>query len=646
MKNVFNRNFFKSRSIQAALIGIIGLLLVGTIFAPISKKIIDSIFTKTPDKRIQYEIKSIKNLSKNEIIKAINENFTYSKIDFSYDDNILDDYFLTTIDIKNLGDPIQDDFFLNLIYKEENIKIMDVLCKFIEPLRKEVNIETDRPPLEYEFPSKDSIKIEISTSPDFDQSATNSFVYRSYSKDVGFGRRNPSPIVDNTFQEIVKNGGHYWYKISLESLPGSELGISDTYPWPESWFNRPFFKNTKTIFPVFSDDKYDMDCLYDSLKQTLSELKENEKVYIDIEKNEFKIILSKKLSDAPIYFKNDIEFLFGRTSIYIDDLLENSLLRIFLISKTYLEMKKLLNLEISLKNIGNIKVIKKKNISYDKPNLNKQITIDKNAALTPFRTRLFLGKNKIILAWSEPENSNVEGYRIFRTHYSQRSEFAMTLDNELYDGAGKKGLLLGASPYIRFFRNNEPAQIKRKKILHISLPPRKIKRNYLDNRPPTPIINSIRLMANYPVNVYNGNLMRYYIDKDVKLGETYLYTLFAYDNKGTYSYPIESIIKYEQSEVYTEIIDVENYKSDIKSLNILKKYYLENKYLNEASKLDSIITYIDSSLSSSSKLSDSGLIIDFVQPLDKSDSSKNVNIQLKVPISISDSVKSKKEKDN
>ena len=77
MKNVFNRNFFKSRSIQAALIGIIGLLLVGTIFAPISKKIIDSIFTKTPDKRIQYEIKSIKNLSKNEIIKAINENFTY-----------------------------------------------------------------------------------------------------------------------------------------------------------------------------------------------------------------------------------------------------------------------------------------------------------------------------------------------------------------------------------------------------------------------------------------------------------------------------------------------------------------------------------------------------------------------------------------
>ena len=228
--------------------------------------------------KLEYIILSSQELTKSELLKVIRTNFKQTELDFSIDDNIISKYHYTVIELRNPGPFIEDDLLFDIDFKDNRIKILDVLCKMIEPEERELEAEIERPPLELKLheEGKDTIDVELSTS--IDNIQVGIILYRSYSKHGGFGRRNPVPSANGFFSEKVKRGRSYFYTVSHLGYFGRESKFTSILPFPECSFNSLSFKNTKRISLSDLSDSKEVNPFLSKLMQVKSELKQNENI--------------------------------------------------------------------------------------------------------------------------------------------------------------------------------------------------------------------------------------------------------------------------------------------------------------------------------------------------------------------------------
>jgi hypothetical protein len=103
--------------------------------------------------------------------------------------------------------------------------------------------------------------------------------------------------------------------------------------------------------------------------------------------------------------------------------------------------------------------------------------------------------------------------------------------------------------------------------------------------------------------------MPFFVDSAPVCGETYVYTIVAYDLKGMYSYPIESIIKvdcdvefqgqiqYCVAGVQPFVQVVERYEDDLALCKLLKEYYLRQGNNEKAESIAALISRLETTQS-------------------------------------------------
>jgi hypothetical protein len=318
---------------------------------------------------LEYQVLSTQLLGKSELLQILYSNFKTGKVDFSMDDNILSGYYYTVVELTNKGNFLRDDLLFDLDFMNEQVKILGLLCKMIEPEERELKAEIERPPLELQLRREDlenpEVKIYWSPTQDETQRAT---VYRSYSKLAGFGRRNPIPIVDNSFSEKPTNRSSYYYSVTKQVPTGLESELTEILftPVPEVVFNRSHFRQTLDVPSHNLCGEIDPITFLSGFNKAKAKSKGNLKIFVDIDRKEFGRIIPEKIDNLPVYFKDDVKFLRGKTTLRLSNIMRKAKIRFYIISKTYLKYDNH-NLTLSLRDIKDIHLTKIKSVTQKNP---------------------------------------------------------------------------------------------------------------------------------------------------------------------------------------------------------------------------------------------------------------------------------------
>jgi hypothetical protein len=526
------------------------------------------------DFEIEYKTLQIKKASKAELIKINQENFDGAQIDFSMDDTIIPYYYYAVLEINNLGGFIEDDVITDLFFDGSEYKILDVMCKMQKPEERLIGAEIERPPLELNpsITNSDSDELNFNSN-SIDQIQVGLIIYRSYSKDVGFGRINTLPLTDTNYSVKIPTQFKSDFTATHMGFSGEETDFASIFPYPEFKFNEYSFKNTKTL-------NLEKDDFIKTLENYKTEFTDGKAIFVNSTKKEFyKVIYPYSFTDLPIYFEDDVKFLKGKTSLLFHNIPKKAKYKIFVYYKTYVENRNH-NISLQLREIGNIE-LKKKDKKIDRSESPSKK--DSKTALTPQFTRIYLEQDKILMAWTVPQGESYRGVRIFKTVLSENdlTQHSLKWGNEVYDGEGFHGLILGRKGVLIF----RPKTFKSTNNKQSFQPP--IKEEYRKGMPSPPIL--LRLTCKDQFNqILNGNkgkLMPYFVDENIECNDIYKYTLVAYDEHHSYSYPIESIVQhpcsveYAGEHQYSEIgvqpyvKSYQKYDDDLTLISILNEYY-------------------------------------------------------------------------
>ena len=521
----------KKEILKAILWGFCGafFMVIGTIiYNSLSK----------PDFELEYKTLQVKKLTKAELMKLNYENFGSKKIDFSMDDNIIPNYYFAVLGFNNVGSFIEDSLVIDLNFNGTQFKILDVMCKMLEPEERIIDAEMQRPPLKFNRSIFDAEFDEVSLKFEIDELRIGAIVYRSYIKDVGFGRINALPITENKFSIKAPSKLKSCFTLTHMGYSGEESAFGVKVPFPETIFNGYSFKNAMTLDIEKND-------LIKKLEDYRNKLEDKKIIFVNLTKEQFfRFVYPHSFTDLPIYFNDDVKFLKGKTSLLFNNIPKKAKYKIYIYYKTYVERKDH-NITLFLRDIKNIELKKKDDKIIHEPSVDdsiKKLSINSKEALTPECVKIFLEEDNILISWSIPQNKLYNGVRVFKSilNESDLTKSSLKWGKEIYDGKGFNGPILGQEGNFIFHpKKQETSDIKSKYE-----PP--IKEEYERMKLPTPTGFNIAVEQKYTklLNSNNGKLMPFFADNSITCNETYLYTLVAYDNNYNYSYPIESIIKH------------------------------------------------------------------------------------------------------
>ena len=237
----------KQVSYKTLIITTVLTALIASIITNFSNKLSNYILG---DKReIEYTILSSDVLNKKELDKIISKTYKKTGLDYSFDDFFIDKYHLTKIQLINNGSFIEDNLFMELDFCDNRVKILKVFGKLVSPEQREVEVELEKPPLEYSYfeDKNDTTDVKLNWSQPSGEK-WNLCIYRSYSKNAGYGRINSQPLHKTFFGDKVFKGQRFWYAIANLNDRGIEGELTDPICWPDMVFNQPKFKNTKEIY--------------------------------------------------------------------------------------------------------------------------------------------------------------------------------------------------------------------------------------------------------------------------------------------------------------------------------------------------------------------------------------------------------------
>jgi hypothetical protein len=555
---------FKSEKLSSKIALILITIVLTRLISPLIDRTVSVIIDKIINKNtIKYKIKSDLITSKSNIEKIITKEFNEKQVDFSFDDNFLNTYHLTIIEIQNNRNNINDNIIINLNFNDSCVKIISILGKLTIPYQREEYLEFKKPPLIFGFDS-DTIAFKVFWNADKRNLGT--MLYRSLSANVGFGQRSNNIL--NTrcvFNDTILKGQKYFYSAVAISNSGVESYLSKEMPVPMDLYNLYKFKNTFIMELKNENNSFNPDSLdYYKIKID-SILKLGRNIVIDIDKQLFNQLFDKyKFKTSKIYFNEDLTFMNGKNRIQISDLPSNSKYRIYIISKSIKEIDfKKISLKILNKNQIKLKRDITKlvsdslndvdskliyfNYNYDYWEMNEMIR--KKEQLTPLKTKIIKTDKSIIICWTIPPNISFKFVRIFKREF-KKNENELNWGEEILRGIGKNDTIY--SKYRNYGIVEPPVEVVKIHQNDPFMPPPLTK-----PEPPMPPMDIKIYYYDYKILNYDyetRQLMPYYIDNDVEKGKIYIYTLIAYNDKDEYSLLIESKIKYDTKMLFDDVI--------------------------------------------------------------------------------------------
>lgn len=596
-----NKSEDKRYTLKTLIITNIIIALIAT-FINYSGELIKYFLTSN-NLELEYKILSSNIFSKKEIEQAIKAKFVNLKIDYSFDDNFISEYHLTKVELKNVGPFIKDELFIDVNFNNENVKILSILGKSIEPYVKEIELEYNKPPFIWNPFEKNEDTLEVGLYFRVEEpGAYMVAVYRSYNKEVGFGKINPKILKKNEYKDYVLKGERYWYRIGNFSSSGLESPHIGPIAWPAVLFNKPSFKDVEEIF---LSDIEDYNARLDSIFLKYRVLKTenpNTKIYVDVIKSDFiRWREPDELDYENTYFKEDIRFLNGKSSIFFNNFSKNGIIRLWIISKST-SSNFINNLSLEFSEAKDIEITRASRF-YDNEKLKSSISKKKKSLkekLTPYQTKIFNGENKIIITWTIPNYSKYKFVRIFKTKINPNHKaLPLNWDNEIYEGKGEEFFLFSNVTKIIKSNNNILKENFSVVLTQNQLKPPPRRRRTPIDRPSAPSGMKIYGPPLSPtiVNLNENKIMPYFEDYDIIDGHTYSYVLVAYDNHDNYSFPIETRIKATNKGLISNISGFLDYKNSKKLLEISYESYTEFNYLDKASFIMSLLDTLQNSSS-------------------------------------------------
>ncbi len=374
-------------------------------------------------------------------------------------------------------------------------------------------------------------------------------IYGSALKEVGYGQLNYKLLKDPSWS--LEDNHHSYYKIEAIDFTGNRSELSAARPYPEILAFAPAFKNIILIEPNLKPDNKALCAkakIYDSLKHAIAEEGMNATFLINRKRADIvglhNQIDNRKYENKVLYL-DDLSFLDGKVDLFLPmGLDENSEICFYILYKISPEDEH--NITFNLIGNPDIGIVNKNNISKhtiphkNKLNRNNIQNIDNKTLLTPSLVFTYLEENTIYLIWNYPKDISYKGVRIFRTEMSNTNNL-LTIRDEVYDGSGMTNKVKRINSNSEDQMHNKPDIAVNNYVLGKPPPKKKLpssnrKATIDDVAPSSPFGFGICVIGN--VNEKDGETLPYFADNNVSPDLAYTYTLYAYDDKDNYSYPI------------------------------------------------------------------------------------------------------------
>jgi hypothetical protein len=458
------------------------------------------------------------------------------------DDPILREYYLIKVRLKNEGIALGKSLKIHASIGEKPVKILDIKYKVAEPHHKILTITQAIPSLTWsldEYAKSEHCMSWIAGDPD---EVKGYNIYRSLLKDAGYGRFNENLVTQNEYPlRSQLDQTHYFYSIESVGYTGLRSGRSTPLPIPEMNAFLPLFEDVIWIQPNLNAKKPcsgSKATKYHSLAEAMKK-EGNATTFVIDERRENAINLSNLTNDNDyrkinVLYLEDLEFLRGDTDLRLTSGLdENAEIIVYFLCKTLPGVVHDLDLaldgepEIKLERHG---VTIKNNSPLQDKNADEKTS--NKIVLTPSYATFYLGEHTIYLVWEYSESQPYKGVRIFRSERQAANDVDL-LGQEIYEGPGSANSLdCGGVVSLEPEQKNA---VEAKKLYPDIEPPPRHKGGFV---PAPPSGLSITYGSDVSIPSEKSGLVRYLADDKVSVGLTYTYTIYVYDNKDRYSYPI------------------------------------------------------------------------------------------------------------
>ena len=498
-------------------------------------------FTKYISKvEISYEIITTSRLLKRELRSyAVAEGLSYFKLNL--DDPILKEYYIVKFRLKNKGIAIKDSLKFHVSIGQRFAKILDIKHKVKKPTDKIfaithpiLNVKWSKIVMK-EWESKGFSDLSWDSGSNHPDEITGYNLYGSLNKKVGYGRINEKIIVKTKYRvnNDLRLKSYRYISVAVIGGIGLESGLSKPLPYPESLAFKPFFKDVVFISPDYESESPKNRLInhkYSSLTKAI-EMEGKTATFLvkEYKRNIENLSEMDKISgNATVLYLDDLSFLRGEAKLYISGGLdEDAEIVFYFLCKIFPED----NSDLDLKLVGQPEIKIKKGSSEIKFNQNEKI--DKKTQLTPAIVQTFSGKNSIYLFWDYPSDRSYAGVKIYRAEKDNKNKSGKPGQEilEIYKGRGRFDALRCDYKTKPTKPSDSPSVYPSS---HYEPPPKNDET--LKSRPMS--VSDLHFHGTVEMNLRGSTRLPYYEDNKVISGSVYTYTIYAYNRKGEFSYPI------------------------------------------------------------------------------------------------------------
>jgi hypothetical protein len=502
-----------------------------------AKRLFAKLFSDSP--ALTYEIVSADRLVVSQLSEYASQEFG-GVFNLQLDDNILREYEIFKVRIRNDGGPIDHGFTVEAVINDGLGKIVDLKHVIRAPANKSI-------PITYALPNvwwstkQSGAKAVFAWTYTTNEQIVGSFLYRSSYKEFGYGKFNLGLIKTNCLPLNIKDVLPGYYAVLGVGINGALSNLSAPVRFPESLAFQPKFKDVVWIDPLYKSEK---DCsindppTYASLKEAIDREGPKRTFIIRAARADgHKLLNLPGVVDqgARILFEDDFKFLKGKFELSFPDGLDSySEIDFYFLTKGLPDVQR--NLRLLLHGQPKLPFTIRNEI-YNAPLKVRAPDVDaKKVSLTPKVIFTYATKNSILIVLPGGDIKTYEGMRIFRNPVNI-SKSMTRLGEEIYDGKGVKGALFcypnKANPsrtdvevplYDRVAPSEPPTR------------PLKVPKKIQEPNIVAPAAPG-GLIVDLPIP--GGNTPTYFEDNTAQDKVKYKYTIYAYDANDTYSYPIE-----------------------------------------------------------------------------------------------------------
>ena len=450
------------------------------------------------------------------------------------DDDVLLDYEIFKVRIRNDGGAIDHKFTLNALVNDGFAKIIDLKHVIRAPANKWIPIAYALPDLWWNTTTRQ--KVIFSWKDPTNTEIIGSLLYRSSYKDFGYGKFNLGIIKRNCVLLNTKDVLPGYYAIIAVGRNGGLSDMSVPIRFPESLAFQPRFKNVVWINPTYKPVK---DCpmndtpVYTSLKEAIDREGPSQTFIIQAPRSEGNaLVLPRNIAghSPKILYEDEFKFLKGNIElVFTEGLDSRSEVEFYFLTKAFPGVERNLRLllhgppKLTFTTTGeNLK----KPMQKQAPNIDA-----KKALLTPKRIVSYATKSSIVFDLSLDKNQAYKGVRVFRKIVDTRQS-TVELGEELYDGKLDHGYISCA--HTEAMSSQADVELPIYAPPAPSEPPTRAKIPKPSIRPPPAAPTGFKINPDG-----NEKAPSYFEDSAAQDNVKYKYTIYLFDANDKYSYPTE-----------------------------------------------------------------------------------------------------------